>query len=96
MLPQLFEAERPPTLSQGPGEGSFALGELETLEGGVQVRPTSRCGATRIGYDGRLATIRARSCDHPQQLTLGGPLAASDAGPDRTDSSVTWSHQRRV
>jgi hypothetical protein len=68
-------------MPQGPGEGTFALGELEALEGGVQVRSTSRCGATRIGYDGRLTTIRARSCDHPQQLTLGGPCATSDAGP---------------
>jgi len=96
VLPQLFEAQRLPALSQGPGKGSFALGELKTLESGVQVRSTSRCGATRIGYGGHLVTVRARSCDHPQQLTLGGPLAASDAGPDRTDNSVTWGHQRRV
>ena len=84
MLPQPFEAERPPTLSEGPGERSFALGELETLEGGVQVRSTSRCGATRIGYDEPFLAVRARSCDHPQQLTLGGPPATTDAGPDRS------------
>jgi len=86
-------------MPQGPGEGSSALSEFETLEGGVQVRSTSRRGAARVGYDGRggTRTVRARSCDDPQQLTLGGPLATSDAGPDRAGSSVvTWSHQRRV
>ena len=61
-----------------------ALGELETLERGVQVRSTARCGATRIGYDGPglLLTLRARSCDHPQQLTPGGSSPATDAGTD--------------
>ena len=85
-------------MPQGPGEGTFALGELEALEGGVQVRSTSRCGATRIGYDGpgTVLAVRVRSGDHPQQLTLGGPCATSDAGPYRADRVVTWSHQRRV
>ena len=85
-------------MPQGLGEGTFALGELEALEGGVQVRSTSRCGAPRIRYDGpgSLLPVRVRSRDDPQQLTLGGPLATPDAGPDRADWVVTWSHQRRV
>jgi hypothetical protein len=85
-------------MPQGPGEGTFALGEIEALEGGVQVRSTSRCDATRIRHDGpgSLLSVRFRPRDDPQQLTLGGPLATPDAGPDRTDWVATWSHQRRV
>ena len=78
-------------MPQGPGEGTFALGELEALGGGVQVRSTSRCGATWIGYDGpgSLLVVRVRSGDDSQQLTLGGPSATPDAGPDRTGRVVT-------
>ena len=101
VLPQTGQAQRAARSSgimpQGPGEGSLALGEFEALEGGVQVRSTSRRGATRIRYDGPRRAVRVRSCDHPQQLTLGGPLATSDARPDRAGGSVvTWGHQRRV
>jgi hypothetical protein len=85
-------------MPQGSGEGTFALGEIEALEGGVQVRSTSRCGATRIGYDGpgMFLSVRVRPGDDSQQLTLGGPSATPDAGPHGADRVVTWSHQRRV
>src|SRR4051794_37179072 len=96
VLPQTCQAQRasatlpPGIMPQGPGEGSFALGEFEALEGGVQVRSPSRCGATWIGQHGpgRVLSVRVRSCDHPQQLALGGPAATADAGPDRSGSKV--------
>ena len=54
LRPQLVEAQRLSTLVlQGSGEGTSALGELKTRDRGVQVRPSTGCGATRIGYDGR-------------------------------------------
>ena len=66
---------------QGSGEGFPPYREVVTPRGGVQVRP-SRVRCRRIGYDGRVA-VGVRAGDHSQQLALGGPLPASDAGPDR-------------
>jgi len=97
VLPQPRQAQRSPLfpgdpgiMPQGPMEGTFAFGECETVGRRVQVRPTSRCGATRVGYDepgsglrSRTA-LRVRPCDDPQQLTLGSPLPATDAGPHGT------------
>ncbi len=68
-------------MPQCPGEGTFTLGECETLGSGMQVRPATGCGARRVGYDGPGTSriCRVRPCDDPQQLTLGGPLPATDA-----------------
>ena len=87
MFPQPVEAQcspNPGIMPQGPGEGTFALGECETFGSGVYVRPATRRGAARVGCDepGTSLALRVRPCDHPQQLTLGGSFAASDAGPD--------------
>jgi hypothetical protein len=89
VLPQPVEAQRSPDpgiMPEGPGEGTFALGECETFGRGVQMRPATRRGAVRVGYDepGTSLVLRVRPCDHPQQLTLGGSRPASDAGPDRS------------
>jgi hypothetical protein len=83
VLPQRHQAQRAApgaVVPQCPGKGASSLSELETFNRGVQMRSTSRCGATWIGYDGR--AVRVRSCDHPQQLTLGDPLSTTDARPD--------------
>ena len=88
VLSQQVEAQCPPfpgasgIMPQGSGEGTFALGECKTFGRGVDVRPATRCGAARVRYDepGTVLALRDRPCDHPQQLTLGGPLPASDAG----------------
>ena len=106
MLPQPLEAQRPPDLGimpQGPGEGTFALGECKTFERWVQVRPTSGCGATQVGYDEpgsglrSLMALRVRPCDYPQQLTLGGSFPAADARADgavRARRTVKlWNHR---
>ncbi len=74
-------------MPQRPDEGTFALSECETFGSGVQMRPATRCCAARVGYDEPGTTcstlgLRVRPCDYSQQLTLGGSLPASDAGPD--------------
>ena len=89
VLSQPVEAQcspNPGIMPQGPGEGTFALGECKTFRGGVDLRPATRRCAVRVGYDepGTSLVLRVRPCDHPQQLTLGGSFAASDAGPDRS------------
>lgn len=82
-------------VTQGPGEGTLSLGELEAPLRGVEVRSTSRCGTNQVRYDGRLA-LRAELDGHPQQLTLGGSFTTTDAGPDRARSwkIVVGSHQQ--
>lgn len=96
MLLQASQVELPPgfrdIMSQGPGEGTLSLGELETRKGRVQVRTASRRRTVRV------RDHRPVSCDDSQQLTLGGPPATSDARPDRAGSQigVAWGHQRGV
>jgi hypothetical protein len=96
VLLQAGQVERPAGLrdivSQGPGEGTLSLGELETRKGRVQVRTASWRRTVRIGDHGPL------SCNDSQQLTLGSPLATSDARPDRAGGQigVAWGHQRGV
>ena len=92
MVSQPLEAQRPPgpgIVPECPVEGTFTLGERQTVERGVEMRPATRRGAGRVGRDepGTLV-LHVRPCDHPQQLTLGGSLSAADAGPD---GSVTAS-----
>ena len=87
VLSQPLETQRSPDpgiMPQRPDEGTFALGACETFGTGVQMRPATRCCATRVGYDepGTGLGLRVRPCDHPQQLTLGGSSSTSDAGPD--------------
>jgi hypothetical protein len=94
VLSQSLEARRSPVfpgahgiMPQRPGEGTFALRECETFGRGMQMRPATGCCAAGVGYDepGSLSRIlgqRVRPCDHPQQLTLGGSLPTTDAGPD--------------
>jgi hypothetical protein len=94
VLPQSLEAQRSPAspgahgiMPQRPGEGTLAFGECETFGRGMQMRPATGCRAARVGYDEpgglcRVLGLRVRPCDHPQQLTLGGSLPATDAGPD--------------
>ena len=47
----------------------------------------------RSGYDDRLA-VGSRAGGHPQQLALGRPRPASDAGPDRSTRGVDGSFLR--
>jgi hypothetical protein len=93
VLSQPLQAQcspNPGIMPQGSREGTSALSECETFGCGVQVRPTTWCGAVRVGYDEpgpgvrSFSALRVRPCDDPQQLTLGGPLPAADAGPDGT------------
>src|SRR5919112_2690848 len=65
---------------EGPGEGAASYGELETVEGGVQVRPTSRRPSLRIGDD--LSAGAPVVDDDTQQVCLGRSLPASHAGAD--------------
>jgi sarcosine oxidase gamma subunit len=71
---------------EGSGEGSSALRQVIAPGRGVQVRTAAVCSAVRIGYDGW--AVRIRAGDHPQQLALQGPLATSDAGPDRSGGEL--------
>src|SRR3954462_15728831 len=81
VLSQPLEAQCSPALPgimpEGSGEGTFALSECETSRRGVDVRPATRCGAARVRNNepGISPGLRVRPCDHPQQLTLGGPFA---------------------
>jgi hypothetical protein len=79
-------------VTQGPAKGTLPFGELETREGRVQVRTTSRRRTVEIGDD------RPVTCDDSQQLTLGDPLTTSDARPDGAGgtSGVLGGHQREV
>jgi hypothetical protein len=83
VLPETSQAQRPTPdsgiMPQGSGKGTSTLGELETLDRGVQVRPSPGCGAVRIGYDDRLAVLPGAGND-TQQLTLGGSFPTADAG----------------
>ena len=103
VLSQPLEAECSPLFSratgimpEGPCEGTSALCECETFGCGVKVRPTSGCGAAGIGCDEPTA-LRVRSCDDPQQLTLGGSRPTPDARPDRTVRALRdvelWNHR---
>ena len=71
---------------EGSGESSSAIRQVITLGRGVQVRPSAVCSAVKIGHDGW--AVRIRAGDHAQQLALSGPLATSDAGPDRSDGDM--------
>lgn len=96
MLFQISEIELPTrsrdVVPQGPGEGTFSLGELETRKSRVQVRTTPRRRTVRIRDHGPV------TCDDSQQLTLGSPCTTSDAGPDGAGVQirVVWGHQRGV
>src|SRR5689334_19227785 len=75
VLPQALGPQGPvgpDVVPQGPGEGLPALGERQAGARGVQVGPSTRCGARRIGHDGPGTglAVRVRPGDQPQQLTL--------------------------
>ena len=66
---------------EGSSKGSPAHREIKARRCGVQVCTATRRRTVGIGYDG--GAVRIRAGDDPQQLALRGPLAATDAGPDR-------------
>ena len=71
---------------EGPGKGSTTDGELETLEGGMQVRPSTGCPSRRIGED-----LEARSPvtgDDAQQLSSLGPLPTPHTCADTASDCV--------
>lgn len=67
---------------EGPSERPAASGELETVERGMDVGTPARCSGSRIRHDELVADRTAG--DHAQQLLLGSPDPASDAGAHRT------------
>lgn len=67
---------------EGTREGSPANCQLEATCRRVDISATACCGTLEIGHESHL-TLRARSDNDPQQLALGGPLATTDARPDR-------------
>ena len=74
-------AARPPRPG-GPGRTLAGAPRARSTRSWGAGAPRGRVRCPRIGHDGR-AGRRVRADDHPQQLALGGPLATSDAGPDR-------------
>ena len=92
-LPDRGRAHRAGDL-EGPGKRPTTDGELEALDRGVQVRPSTGCPSRRVRED--LEALSPVTGDDTQQICLRGSLPTSDARADTSLDGVAGQGSART